>query len=74
MIMFRGGIDVSLPTDFSTYTWMFTPKVGISLASIIRLYYGYNQFEKENGFPNLGNHRVSLEINLAALHDFGIGL
>ncbi|SFB91677.1 hypothetical protein SAMN05421747_10286 [Parapedobacter composti] len=74
MILFGGGIDVSLPTDFSKHTWMFTPKVGISLASIMRLYYGYNQFGKENGFPNLGNHRVSLEINLAAFHDFGIGL
>lgn len=71
---FGGGMDVSLPTDFSRSTWMLTPKIGVSLSSIIRLYYGYNMFQKENSFPVLGKHRVSLEVNLAAFHDFKIGL
>lgn len=69
-----GGLDVSMPTDFSRVTWMLTPKAGISLASMIRLYYGRHIFQQEAGFPNLGKHRISFEINIAAFHDFKIGL
>lgn len=73
-LMFGGGVDITMPTDFSRSTWMLTPKVGLSLASLIRVYYGRHIFEKNNGFPNLGKHRVSLEINIATFHDMKIGL
>lgn len=73
-ISFGGGLDVSLPTDFSRSTWMLTPKVGISTASIVRLYYGHHLFKENENFPHFGKHRVSLEINIAAFHDFKIGL
>lgn len=68
-----GGLDISMPTDFSKSTWMFTPKAGITMMSIIRLYYGRHLFQQEQGFPNLGKHRISLEVNIAAFHDFKIG-
>lgn len=73
-IMFGGGTDISFPTDFSKSTWMLTPKIGINIGSIIRLYYGYNLFAKNNVFPDIGKHRVSLEINMSSFHSFKLGL
>ncbi len=73
-ILLGGGVDLSYPTDFSKGTWMLTPKVGLSLISAIRIYYGWNIYAQNDMFPDLGKHRVSLEINLAALHHFYIGL
>ena len=68
-----GGVDVSIPTDFSRSTLMVTPKVGITLGSFVRVYYGRHLFQVKNGFPDIGKHRVSLEINIAALHDAKFG-
>lgn len=73
-IMVGGGLDVSHPTDFSKSTWLVTPKAGLSLASVIRLYYGHNIFRNKEYFPHIGKHKVSLELNLAAFHDFKMGL
>src|SRR5690606_30751314 len=53
-----GGVDVSLPTDFSRSALMVTPKVGITLASFVRVYYGRHLFHEKGGFPDLGKHRV----------------
>lgn len=69
-----GGIDLSMPTDFSRSEWILTPKVGISLASIVRIYYGHHIFKEEQLFPHYGKHRISLEVNLAAFHEFELGL
>lgn len=74
VISFGGGIDISLPTDFSNAVWMLTPKVGMSMASLIRVYYGRHIFQQDHDFPDLGKHRLSIEVNLAAFHDFKIGL
>ncbi|WP_461533031.1 hypothetical protein [Sinomicrobium sp.] len=72
--LLAGGVNVSLPTDFSQTTWMVTPKIGLNLFSIVRVYYGYHIFHEMDGFPNLGKHYMSLEVNIAAFHDFKIGL
>lgn len=69
-----GGLDIAMPTDFSRAAWVFTPKAGISLMSIIRLYYGRHLGQGAQEFPGFGKHRISLEVNIAAFHDFKIGL
>ncbi len=74
LITVGGGLDVSMPTDFSRSSWVLTPKAGLSLASMVRLYYGRHIFQKDQDFPDFGKHRISLEVNLAAFHDFKIGL
>lgn len=74
IICLGGGVDVALLTDFQQGVWMWTPKVGVSLGSVLRLYYGRSIFDPPPGFADLGKHRVSLELNIAAFHDFSIGL
>lgn len=74
IISFGGGVDVALLTDFQQAVWMWTPKVGVSLGSMLRLYYGRSIFNPPPGFADLGKHRVSLELNIAAFHNFSIGL
>ncbi|WP_257670689.1 hypothetical protein [Parapedobacter tibetensis] len=68
-----GGVDIARPTDFSQSCWMVTPKAGVTTGSLIRLYYGYNWMENRDIFPKIGRHRISLEMNIAAFHDFKIG-
>lgn len=69
-----GGLDIAMPTDFSRTAWVFTPKAGISLMSLVRLYYGRHLLPQEKGFPPFGKHRISLELNIASFHNFRIGL
>lgn len=69
-----GGLDIAMPTDFSRTAWVFTPKAGISLASLIRLYYGRHLGQGTEEFPGFGKHRISLEVNIASFHNFKIGL
>ena len=72
-LVFGGGVDVALPTNFSTTTLMVTPKAGVSIGSLIRLYYGYNFIKNQPDFPNIGRHRVSLELNVAVFHSLVVG-
>lgn len=72
-LVFGGGVDVALPTNFSTTTLMVTPKAGVSIGSLIRLYYGYNFIKNQSDFPNIGRHRVSLELNVAVFHSLVVG-
>lgn len=65
-----GGLDISMPTDFSRYAWVFTPKAGITIGSVIRLYYGHHILQEDQEFPNYGKHRISLELNIAGFHNF----
>ncbi|PRD45483.1 hypothetical protein [Sphingobacterium haloxyli] len=72
MYFITGGLDAGLLTDFSNNSFFVTPKVGFSAASIVRVYYGYHILQKPTDFPKIGNHRISLEINMAAFHNFKI--
>lgn len=69
-----GGIDVGWFTDFSGDDWRITPKAGITLGSIFRLYYGYHYYVSESIPLRTGRHRISFELNIATLHDFKIGI
>ncbi len=69
-----GGMDAGWYTDFSTGGIRLTPKVGVTAGSIIRLYYGYHWFDRAWRPEPIGRHRISLEVNIAAFHDFKIGL
>ncbi len=69
-----GGADIGWATDFSDSGIRFTPKFGITAGSVIRLYYGYHIYSQAPLPQRIGHHRISLEVNLAAFHDFKIGL
>lgn len=71
IITLGAGIDVARPTDFSKSTWMITPKVGATVGTLIRIYYGYHVMAEASVHPAIGNHRISLELNTAAFHHFG---
>lgn|GEM_PF-984889 len=69
-----GGADIGWATDFSDGGIRFTPKFGITASSVIRLYYGYHIYSQTLLPQRIGHHRISLEVNIAAFHDFKIGL
>ncbi|QNL50224.1 hypothetical protein H8S90_00900 [Olivibacter sp. SDN3] len=69
-----GGVDVGWYTDFSTNSLRITPKMGVTAGSVIRLYYGYHAYSRMPLPEGIGRHRISLELNIAAFHDFKIGL
>lgn len=68
-----GGTDLGWQTDFSDGSLRLTPKVGVTAGSIIRLYYGYHLYHRKPVVDNLGRHRISLEVNIAAFHNLKIG-
>ncbi|MFC7524371.1 hypothetical protein ACFQRK_10475 [Parapedobacter sp. GCM10030251] len=68
-----GGVDVGWYTDFSGGDWRITPKAGITLGSVFRLYYGYHHYASESVPLRTSRHRISFELNIAAFHDFKIG-
>lgn len=68
-----GGLDVGWHTDFSGGDWRVTPKAGITLGSVFRLYYGYHHYVSGLIPPRTSRHRISFELNIAAFHDFKIG-
>ena len=69
-----GGADIGWATDFSDGGIRFTPKFGITASSVIRLYYGYHIYSQTPLPQRNGHHRISFEVNIAAFHDFKIGL
>lgn len=69
-----GGFDVGWYTDFPDGYWRITPKAGVTLGSIFRLYYGYHHYFSKPVPLGTGQHRISFELNIAAFHDFKIGI
>ncbi len=69
-----GGLDTGWQTDFSGGGIRFTPKGGFTLGSVFRLYYGYHLYPAGPVTGNTGRHRVSFELNIAAFHNFRIGI
>lgn len=69
-----GGVDAGWYTDFSGGSWRITPKAGITLGSIFRLYYGYHHYLSGPVPIRTSQHRISFELNIAAFHDFKIGI
>jgi len=72
-LTFGGGVDAGWHTDFSHGTWRLSPKVGLTAGSVIRLYYARHLYGNRQPFVHIGQHRVSLEVNLAAFHNLKIG-
>lgn len=70
---FGGGIDAGWHTDFSQGTWRFSPKAGFTAGSVIRLYYARHLYGNPQQFAHIGQHRISLEVNIAAFHNVKIG-
>ncbi len=73
-LTFGGGADLGWVTGFSESGLRFTPKIGVTAASVIRLYYGYHTYSPIAVAQATGRHRISLEINIAAFHDFKLGI
>ena len=69
-----GGLDTGWQTDFSGGGIRVTPKAGFTLGSIFRLYYGYHHYLTGQVPGGTGRHRISLELNIAAFHNFRIGI
>jgi len=69
-----GGFDVGWYMDFPDGNWRITPKAGITLGSIFRLYYGYHHYASNLVPSRTSRHRISFELNIAAFHDFKIGM
>ena len=65
-----GGFDFGWHTGFPDGNWRVTPKAGITLGSIFRLYYGYHHYFSKPPSPGMSPHRISVELNIAAFHDF----
>ncbi|MFN8437811.1 MAG: hypothetical protein U0V72_09235 [Cytophagales bacterium] len=50
-------------TNFTNHDFKFTPEIGISLGTLVNLFYGYNFSLTENRLDNIGTHRFTLTIN-----------
>lgn len=56
--------DVTYYTDFSEYSLMATPKIGLSLLGFASIMYGYNVPLSDQEFKSISRNRVSLTFNL----------
>lgn len=65
-----GGVDLGWYTDFSGGEWRVTPKIGTTLGSVFRFYYGYHHYFSGNLPRRTTRHRISFELNIAVIHDF----
>jgi len=65
-----GGVDLGWYTDFRGGEWRVTLKIGTTLGSVFRCYYGYHHYFSDNLPLRTTRHRISFELNIAAIHDF----
>lgn len=56
--------DVTYYTDFSEYSFVATPKAGLSLLGFASLMYGYNIPLNDKEFKSISRNRISLVFNL----------
>lgn len=62
--LFGIATDLTYYTDFSDYTFMVTPKIGLSLLGSVNLFYGYNIPLSPEEFKSISRNRFSLTFNL----------
>ena len=56
--------DVTYYSDFEDYTWVFTPRAGISVLGFANLFYGRNIGLSDHAFRGIDKNRFSLVFNL----------
>lgn len=74
LLMLVGGLNLGVPTDFKNTDIAFSPKIGVSYASIIRIYYSYNFFGNRRFQHHIAQNQIGIEINIASFHDLKIGI
>lgn len=74
LLMIVGGMNLGFPTDFKNTDFLFSPKIGLSYGSFIRIYYSYNSFANDYFRDRIGHNQIGIEINIATFHDLKIGI
>ena len=58
------GIEAKFQTDTKDNDFIFTPKIGFGILSMLNLFYGYNISINMSPFGNIGHHQFSIVCNL----------
>ena len=58
------GLEAKYQTDFNEKDVVLTPKIGFGLLSYVFLSYGYNVSIRNQPFPNVGKHQLSITFNI----------
>ncbi|GAA3510287.1 hypothetical protein GCM10022393_24430 [Aquimarina addita] len=63
IFLLNTGFEIKYQTDFDKNDIVITPKLGFGIFGDVNIFYGYNFSTRNNPFPQVANHQISIVFN-----------